>query len=767
MPVTLTYPGVYIEEMPSGVRPITGVSTSVTAFVGKAKRGKINKAVHVLNYSDFEKQFGGLDDDSYMSYGVRQFFINGGSDAWVVRIAKDAVPASKTFQNIAGEDVLLIKAVDEGKTGNSILISIDHKTTVPASTFNLNLDFIDKDNPGIKVSESFLNLSMNSKDPRYVEDQINDVSRLVTVQRVYGLSGLANTKGTSTSAKLSDVAELLDETHNQIRISVNGNEPVEIQFNLPADVAGADEASRLSTLCKAIYDTVVGSADGEPALSGFTCDVNVNVNDQILMTSGEAGEGSSVRVLPGLRNDAAARLKLSSINGGVEIDAAATMRPKEAPEKGVLVSGELVGDDIPSSGNSSFMISIDGQGADLVDIGTIAATGPVEKKFQNIADRIQQKVRNLKKSNPSYANFTCTVKSNPRKLVLASGSKGKGSSVIVTEVSGDAFAGSLELLAGIDGAISTPALDETLEGGNEYDFSDTEAYNLFIANRDERKGIYALESVQLFNLLCLPGVSDSGILMDAEAYCRERRAFFIADAPQKKTSPSDMNEVINGTTLPKSDHGAVYYPWIQIADPLKNGKLKSVPPSGTIAGLYARTDSNRGVWKAPAGIDAALNGVQGVDYLLTDPENGTLNPLGVNCVRIFPVNGAVVWGARTLRGADQMTSEYKYIPVRRTALFIEESLFRGLKWIVFEPNDESLWAQIRLNVGSFMHNLFRQGAFQGRSPKEAYLVKCDSETTTQNDINLGIVNIVVGFAPLKPAEFVVLKIQQLAGQTAA
>jgi phage tail sheath protein FI len=149
---------------------------------------------------------------------------------------------------------------------------------------------------------------------------------------------------------------------------------------------------------------------------------------------------------------------------------------------------------------------------------------------------------------------------------------------------------------------------------------------------------------------------------------------------------------------------------------------------------------------------------------LTDNENGELNPLGINCLRAFPITGRVVWGSRTLRGADQLADEWKYIPVRRTALFIEESLYRGTQWVVFEPNDEPLWAQIRLNIGAFMNGLFRQGAFQGTTPKDAYFVKCDKETTTQTDINLGVVNIIVGFAPLKPAEFVVIKLQQMAGQ---
>lgn len=221
-----------------------------------------------------------------------------------------------------------------------------------------------------------------------------------------------------------------------------------------------------------------------------------------------------------------------------------------------------------------------------------------------------------------------------------------------------------------------------------------------------------------------------------------------------------------GLTGGDAINAAFYYPWILAPDSAQEGRMRPFPPCGAVAGIYARTDATRGVWKAPAGTDASLSGVGGVTKLMTDDENGVLNPLAVNCVRNFAVYGTVVWGARTLRGNDEIGSEWKYIPVRRTALYIEESLFRGLKWVVFEPNDEPLWSQIRLNVGSFMHDLFRQGAFQGASPKDAYFVKCDKETTTQSDINRGIVNIVVGFAPLKPAEFVIIKLQQMAGQLA-
>lgn len=290
-----------------------------------------------------------------------------------------------------------------------------------------------------------------------------------------------------------------------------------------------------------------------------------------------------------------------------------------------------------------------------------------------------------------------------------------------------------------------------------------------------KTGLFALLRTDLFNLLCIPpdtreGDTASGVYTSALALCVQRRAMLIVDAPAAWDSATDIvtgnNAALTALGLngEAARNAALFFPRLRQPDPRRDGQLDTFAPCGAIAGLMARTDTNRGVWKAPAGVDAALAGVQGLSVSLTNEENGQLNPLGVNCLRTFPIIGNVAWGARTLRGADLLADEYKYIPVRRTALYIEESLYRGLQWVVFEPNDEPLWAQIRLNAGAFMHNLFRQGAFQGSSPRDAYFVKCDKETTTQNDINLGIVNVVVGFAPLKPAEFVIIKLQQMAGQ---
>jgi len=292
-------------------------------------------------------------------------------------------------------------------------------------------------------------------------------------------------------------------------------------------------------------------------------------------------------------------------------------------------------------------------------------------------------------------------------------------------------------------------------------------------------GIYALQKVDLFNLLSIPDatralpssptaldptVDPSLIYSTAIALCDQRRALLLVDPPPTITSPAgavDWKSYQIGST---DANGAAYWPRVRVPDLLNNGNLRSFAPSGTVAGIYAATDGSRGVWKAPAGINATLNGVQGLTYALTDLENGRLNPHGLNCLRSFPVYGNVVWGARTLAGDDALASQWKYVPVRRMALFLEESLYRGLQWAVFEPNDEPLWSAIRLNVGSFMQALFQKQAFQGQTPDEAYLVKCDSETTTQTDIDNGIVNVLVGFAPLQPAEFVIIQIEQLAGQ---
>ncbi|MEK6374861.1 MAG: phage tail sheath subtilisin-like domain-containing protein [Acidobacteriota bacterium] len=742
MPVAPTYPGVYIEEISSGVRTITGVATSITAFIGSAKRGPIDKAVRLLGFADYERRFGGLTTDSELGYAVRQFFNNGGPEAWVVRVAKSSNAAELALKHGA-TTVLKVKALDAGSAGNDIRLLVDNNTSNPASRFNLTAVYSSSSDPSGTITERFENLSMNKNDARYAPTIINGRSTLISVERDAGATALVTTAGESKSGELA-ATDLPDATHNQFRISANRSEPVTIQL------ADTDTAADIQTKIQA-----AGAAAGSAGLASMTV---TKVSNQLVFKGGgftAQDEASSVTILPGLSNDASVRLKLGALNGGVETDAAAAMNPDRVPNAGSLTGNAVTLANLPATGKTTFRISVNGGVPGTVTMDAVAAPDAAA-----LAQQLQTKIRNLNLASPAYSGFTVTTDQAGTRLILRSGTAGSGSSVAVSAGAADDLAGPLGLTGA--GVTTTNGSDVRLSGGSEVAFDPSDPYASILASRTDRKGIYALEAVNLFNILCIPGVSNGATLSDAASYCQERRAFLVIDPPEG-LSVDAMEAHMKSPEVPKTSYAAVYYPWLKIADPI-TGQLKSAPPSGTIAGVMARTDSSRGVWKAPAGTEATLMGVLGAEYVLTDRQNGVLNPHGVNVNRVFPVYGPVAWGARTARGDDAFADEWKYIPVRRTALYIEESLYRGTQWVVFEPNDEPLWAQIRLNVGAFMHNLFRQGAFQGVTPKDAYFVKCDKETTTQNDINLGIVNIVVGFAPLKPAEFVIIKLHQMAGQ---
>jgi len=506
MPITPTYPGVYVTEIPSGVRPITGVATSITAFLGAALKGPVNRPTQVNGYADFERIFGGLWASSPMSFAVRDFFLNGGGQALIVRLVREDAQRAK----IDVGDLHLV-AGSEGAWSANLEVTIAAGST--------DKDVLDK-------------------------------------YRV--------------------------------------------------------EAGDLFTL--SVVDVKTGDGETFPNVT----------------------------------------LKAAS--------------PRFLPE--VLAHESVL--------------------LDVVD--PLPTTTPT------------------------------------------------------------ASSGNKVTVEGVDGS----ALND-----DSYTGTGKEA---------AQEGLYALEKADLFNLLCIPpsllepAISTSaGVYGKALAYCVKRRAMLIVDPPPTLNTSNGSTELtalgLNGTD---ARNAVLYFPRIIEPDPTAENRPKAFVPCGAMAGIMARTDASRGVWKAPAGLDAGIAGVTDLQVNLNNDQNGTLNQLGINCLRTFPVVGRVVWGARTLRGADLLADEYKYVPVRRLALFLEESLFRGTQWAVFEPNDEPLWAQIRLNLGAFMQNLFRQGAFEGKSPRDAYFVKCDSETTTANDRNLGRLNIVVGFAPLRPAEFVILQIQQIA-----
>jgi phage tail sheath protein FI len=588
MPAQLTYPGVYIEEIPSGVRTITGVATSITAFLGRAPRGPVDNPETITSLADYDRRFGGLAAAYPMSYAVRDFYQNGGSTALIVRAyLKDNGDGYARFA--IGD--LKLKASSPGAWGNKLRVEVQ-LVTDPETKKAL----------GLKPEDELFNLIVRDSAPGGATERI------------------ANLTVNKDSVRRADKA--LASESNLIRW--DGNWP--------------------ATDPKGITDKATDpSADKEKAAGEADKKVASKKNDWV------AAKNAIPTVPP------------------------ATPAEKTAAEAKATAAEKDYNDAVK----------------DLQDAQKAAATE--EGKFGG---------------------------TNGKPLDLAT----------------------------------------------------------YVGDPDQKTGLQALLKADLFNLLCIPPDTQGGdtlpaVYQAAMQFCTDHRAMLLVDSPaawsaNRETAATKARDGLDdlGLSGTAARNAAIYFPRVRESDPLRDGRAETFVPCGIIAGIMARTDTQRGVWKAPAGLDAALNGIIALDAELNDQENGLLNPRGINVLRAFPVYGRVVWGARTLRGADQLADEYKYVPVRRLALYIEESLFRGTKWVVFEPNDEPLWAQIRLNVGAFMHNLFRQGAFQGTTTRDAYFVKCDKETTTQNDIDLGIVNIIVGFAPLKPAEFVVIKLQQIAGQ---
>ncbi len=785
MPVTLTYPGVYIEEIESGVRTIIGVSTSVTAFVGYTTKGPVNKAIKIFNFGAFVREFGGMAKDSEISYAVQQFFLNGGTEAWIVRVAAGAAKASIIMKNGTGgtaKKTLIITAKSEGAWGNNLRLEIDNNTSNPYSTFNLTVT--EYKLQGTKLlpgrSELHRNLSMDKKSSQYAVNVISTASQLIDVFRHAEIDAayLSNLEpGWSLSGDLSmlNLPNVLDDTKRFISIIVDGDGPYEV----PIFTAGTQPAD-LVALATNIENAVKSINPGLDRFSKFKvgrADARGNqvpTGNFLKLTSGSPNtterEQSSVHVFNASSNSASQTLRLGFSNGGREREAATALSPIQTG----TISGDLA--DLTSAKiaalNTGHEVTVTiANGTNTIGSGTFKLDSPVNS-LPELAKRMQEQIRKIDPNNPALSSVT--VKLIGTSLHVMSDTEATDSTITLANVGAGTLATDIRINStNADINIQKYEVGVGVDRGAQVDRSsgvDGTPPNaqLLCGSQDKKEGIYALEDANIFNLLCIPYTAEMdetsalAVLSEATSYCTKRRAFLIVDPLKEINSVEGIKSSI--AKLTRSNYAALYFPFVMVPDSLDNYRLKPLPPSGTIAGLYARTDSARGIWKAPAGIEATLANVQDLAYSLTDMENGDLNQLAVNCLRIFPIVGRVAWGARTLRGADQLTDEYKYIPVRRLALYIEESLYRGTQWVVFEPNDEPLWAQIRLNIGAFMHNLFRQGAFKGKTPQEAYFVKCDKETTTQDDINRGIVNIVVGFAPLKPAEFVVIKIQQIAGQ---
>ena len=642
MPVQTTYPGVYIEELPSGVHTIVGVSTSVTAFVGAAGRGPVDRPVRIFSFADYQRTFGPtLDEARPMGHTVAQFFANGGSEAVVVRAAHgDALAAAVTLEDGAANDVLTLTANGRGEWANKtsgvgmeVVVAQDGVAN-PDDLFRMTITYwiVDpRTNQPVKgAEESYLNLSMSPSHPRYA------LTALATSQLVVASLPGALTAGPAGSSKSESAIGSVSVGPSARNLKVS------VDFGPTVDVTIFPTATSDSSKTAAQIVTELTSALATAGLAGQV--TAAQAAGVITLTSAATTLDSSVVVTPGSSADVSQLLKLGRAWDGIEVSGSAPRRPA------AVAAGDAAG----------------------------------------------------------------------------------------------AFDG------GSDG--SPIVADDVVPNGGA-------------------TGVFALAALRFprFNILCLPGLtSDDQVQIGrALAYCQAERAFLVVDSP---TSGFAAIPPALGTITGRGEHGALYYPRLQVTEPVPGGtRTLNIPACGAVAGVMARIDTTRGIWKAPAGLEAGIVGITGLANPTGAPPvddnlSGQLNPHGVNVLRSFPAAGTVVWGARTLRGDDSLSSEFKYVPIRRLTDYIASSLYLGTQFAVFEPNDIVLWAQLRLAVGTFMRGLFRQGAFQQsskRAESDSFFVVCDETVNPQSEIDLGRVHVVVGFAPLKPAEFVVITITQI------
>lgn len=752
--VQVSYPGVYVQEVPSGARAITGVATSIAAFVGMARRGPVNEPVQVLSFSDYERAFSSDTSEGEMTDQVRQFFLNGGQRAYVVRVADGAAPSHQDFgSDGGGGEAFTLTSRSFGLDANQIRARIDYGTSNPGSTFNLTLyreTFDAAGNPTTSDEETHSGLSLLAGNPRFVQTVLQRDSRLVTAEVA---ASFAANDGISRSGRVAaDMAAAVGTATSglmdgRFSMTIEGLPAQTVTIASAGSVADTDvqSAARL-----AFADLLADPADITVSYESFAAG---NIL-QVMVT------GRTVRLGSAAQNDIAAALGLGVENGGHERGALAALRPDAAgivfdddPEAAAMADRApffVPGAAISLSGPEGFTIDLADAGFEFPDGGTggtmLTGTTPNEH-LANVAENLGAIATLINREQTNWLASVHGLRLVVRPLF------GNAATTAAADLSGPGYLTDV-------GQTRNPA---AVALGSAAKGAVARRPNYAVAFESIRK------NVDLFNLMILPRSADDGdgsireeVWGPASSFCFEERAFLLLDAAPGLTEVSDVPAAVRRLRIGlKKDHAGFYWPRVQISS---EGNRKTIDPSGTIAGLMARTDANRGVWKAPAGIEAELLGTLGSEVRMSDRENGTLNPEAVNAIRVFP-NGIISWGARTMDGFDNSGNlDYKYVSVRRVALFIAESLERGLKFAVFEPNDEPLWAQIRLAAGGFMNNLFRQGAFQGSTAREAYFVKVDRETTTQNDINLGIVNVAVGFASLKPAEFVVVTLQQKAGQ---
>jgi len=881
------HPGVYVEEIPSGSKPIEGVGTSTATFVGFTNKGPIGEPVLIQKWDDYVNRYGGIrkmepatqKHGDPMGLSVSAFFQNGGGKAYIVRIVNEttnnhekAVAYVDNPSDVGTGNALKFTAVNAGKWANGIIVKMAANDVDP----NLyDVEIGRNDNKGeFKAIETFAGVSLATTEPRFIKNVIDDSSELVTVELVAAVPGSATSDeyvGASRGADMTGVSldfSAWSAADRKLKLKIDGSSGWDTITVPKVSFSG------LSELAAAIEAEVrkLASAPSDVKYANFTCTV---VDNRLILTSGTRTATSSVEVDETTGIAGTLRLGLdpavayigtstSDNLAGVSVDFTGISDPAERSLSGIIdgttpftfelngatpyadlaavaaaigggvngLSCAVVSDALvltsdshtPTSAvviNSAFglapilklgVLPVSNGGAELTGrqhyerllsdgtstSGNVAgisldfsAVSAADRKLSGSINGVPFAPLDLAASYADLAalataiagisGLSCAVVGN--RLVLTPDTTGEA--VVINSAFG--MAPTLKLGVGNGGVeknaanlaknlrseitgqqsadVASPKSD-ALDGGKDGDLPEVGDYDKvftkFIKYRD-------------INIICLPGqywsMDSSGnpIISKAIAHAEKMKSrMVIVDPPPSHELTNALK--VNNMGLPSQTYCVVYYPWVEVSNRFYHAerdpglpKNVLVPPSGFAAGMWAKIDGKRGVWKAPAGMETGLLGASKLEFSVEDGEQDSLNPWGINCFRSMPGGGKVIWGSRTR--ATKADPEWRYVPVRRTAIMIEQSIYNGIQWAVFEPNDHRLWSALRANIGNFMNGLFRSGAFQGEKASDAYFVRCGlGDTMTQGDIDAGQVIVQVGFAPLKPAEFVIVRIQQKVGQ---
>ncbi len=871
-------PGVYVEEIEIGAKPIEGVSTSTVGMIGVAKRGPLNKPALITGFAEFQRIFGGTESKEtflskdwgkhrYLPYAVYGFFINAGKRCYVTRIAGAGCGTARAKRGIGGQDIQFVashplqveakgpddKVVESpGEWGDSLTIDLEKGSLnlLKPSVFKFNLT-------GDGTNTEFIISSDLAKENISIE-----IDRIETTDWKYDV-----TKGTITFTAapasgskivVTYVPALLLKPQNYIFTFTGDGATTD--FIIPAEL----DENKIIVELNGVFQTTGYSYDSSSGKISFD---SAPGNVEIKITYGPpytfifSGDGSTIEftILSGLNvnyikvevdgaiQDPETAYSYNPSTGVISFTVAPPLGDKNVKdtytppipkvpktyitkfsgngtatdfilatgldEKGIraTVSGEHPGpytyeshtgiihfESAPPSGTDNIEVECTPPLVSVPSKYTFEHTGDGSKRDFIIAkDLVSQLIdvevdgtkMNLDKdftynSATGVLNFitedpptgsvetTYELKDYLFKLVvkykgnvvetfdnLSMDSTSKENYFVkrINKTSGYVHAKDFRSDTTSDGTPTLPTKDVKFSGGGDGSKDLKDSHYIGKDNGpNNRTGLKAFVDVNEVRILAAPGQTSPNVVLELIGQCENLKdRFAIFDSEEEAT----INLVKDYKNRFDSKYAALYYPWIKIYDPLTDDNI-FVPPSGHMAGVYARSDTERGVHKDPA--NEIIKSAVGLKVDLSKGDQEILNPIGINCTRAFPGRGIRIWGGRTI-SSDTL---WKYINVRRLFIFLEKSIEEGTQWVVFEPNDEKLWARVRQTITQFLTRVWKDGALMGTTPEEAFFVKCDRTTMTQDDIDNGRLIVLIGVAPVKPAEFVIFRIAQWTGGSA-